>query len=722
MSIPTPQIDRVKFVGGANFVTTPIDCPPGMPVDASNFECDVDGGYARIGGFEAFDGKPLPSSYLVYYLPRTQIVAAGDGQTIVGQTSGAQAFVIRENADNYVIGYLRGNFVAGETVKVGVTDVGTLTDHELQGGGELLTELQVAQDRATSANAARLGIGAVPGAGPVRGVFMIGSTKYAFRNTVGNTACALWRATTTGWVRVDFDEEVYFTNAAAGIEDGDTLTQGGVTALVKRVVIQTGSLTSGVNTGKMIIRNRAGGNFAAGAATLPSAVTLGGVQSAITLSPGGKFDIERYNFGGNVSMFRVYWTDGVNRCHEFDGDAAVPIDTGMPGDAPELVCAHAGTLFLSFGSSLQTSGEPLQDDPTIGPYRWTATVGAGEIGIGDEIVGLLSMRGDDVSGALIVATKTRIGMLYGNTAATFQMRTFIDDYGAQPWSMQQVTQPLFMDDYGISSVASSQSYGRFQDRSISHLIRPFVESRRGTTSCSMVCRDKTQYRIYFVDGGGVHCSFAGSKLAGMMPVQLPIVPFCAFSGINATGQEEMYIGGGDGFLYRMDSGTSFNGANIEARLTLPFSSKGNARVLKSFKKVATEMKSSSYARICIGYELGYGVSRYLQPSVVPLAYAPMVPVQWDNFFWDNFTWDGLTADLTWVPGVECLEKERDLSYWDGFTWDRFTWDGNNYAPLELSVSGTAENISIKYYSNDSILEPFTLTGVMTHFIPRRNMR
>ena len=54
---------------------------------------------------------------------------------------------------------------------------------------------------------------------------------------------------------------------SSAFNDGDTLTQGGVTATIRRVVVETGTLVSGVNTGRLIITAPGGGNFAAGAAT-----------------------------------------------------------------------------------------------------------------------------------------------------------------------------------------------------------------------------------------------------------------------------------------------------------------------------------------------------------------------------------------------------------------------------------------------------------------------
>lgn len=60
------------------------------------------------------------------------------------------------------------------------------------------TETQGALDR----DAARAAITAVPGSGPVRGVWVYNGKVYAWRDNALATAGVMWRASTTGWVQV----------------------------------------------------------------------------------------------------------------------------------------------------------------------------------------------------------------------------------------------------------------------------------------------------------------------------------------------------------------------------------------------------------------------------------------------------------------------------------------------------------------------------------------
>ncbi len=84
----------------------------------------------------------------------------------------------------------------------------------------------------------------------------------------------------------------------------------------------------------------------------------------------------------------------MNKAFEFDGDVYIPINTGMTVDTPLHIIAHKKMLHLSFRASLQSS--------SIGfPFQWSAITGANEIGMGEDISGMLTQPGD----VLAIATR-----------------------------------------------------------------------------------------------------------------------------------------------------------------------------------------------------------------------------------------------------------------------------------------------------------------------------
>lgn len=83
------------------------------------------------------------------------------------------------------------------------------------------------------------------------------------------------------WAGLNVYESIDFTLGSGDVDVGDTLTQGGVTALIDTISITSGSLAGGDAAGTLTISGRAGGNYGAGAATTTGAgaLTLSGIQT-----------------------------------------------------------------------------------------------------------------------------------------------------------------------------------------------------------------------------------------------------------------------------------------------------------------------------------------------------------------------------------------------------------------------------------------------------------
>ena len=55
------RTQHFPLVGGEDLVTPPISKKPGRLLYSNNYEPGKAGGYARIEGYERFDGRPKPS-------------------------------------------------------------------------------------------------------------------------------------------------------------------------------------------------------------------------------------------------------------------------------------------------------------------------------------------------------------------------------------------------------------------------------------------------------------------------------------------------------------------------------------------------------------------------------------------------------------------------------------------------------------------------------------
>lgn len=540
-----------------------------------------------------------------------------------------------------------------------------------------ITPTEEAQGLVDAADVRRALITAPTGSGPVRGVCYYAGSTYAFRDNAGGTAGAMWKSSAGGWVAVALNEEVAFTNANVSVGDGDTLTQGGVTAAVNCVVVETGSLASGVNTGRLIISTRLGGNFAAGAATSTGGgtLTLSGVQTAITLPPGGRYQFDIANFFGQATSIRMYGCNGVGKAFEFDGLTFVPLNTGATTDTPKFIKAHRKYLFVAQGSSAMNS--------SIGtPYRWVSAEGAAENPVGDTITGFAALAGE----ALGILARNSSFALTGASPATWSLQNIRPDVGAVPYTVANMSDVYFLDDRGVTSVRSAQEYGNFQDATLSRKIQPLIDRIRSLVVGSYVVRQRGLYVLMMSDGSTLTMGATNGQVAGFLEGVLPIVPSCMWSGEDENGLERVFVGANDGYVYEMDKGSTFDGAAIEAALKLYYYNSKSPRVRKKYRKMILEMSAILYAEIRFAAEYSYGSTQVGQLAS------------------STFSVNGSGGS------------------WDATLWDSFVWDAQDINQPELPMDGTGINVSLTFYSNTKLDFGHTLQGAILHYTPRRLQR
>ena len=162
--LPRVQYELIRLGGGLDQVTPTLTLPPGFARKAANFECNVNGGYTRIAGYERFDGRPSPSDALYNILTCSLTGTVSVGSTVVGQSSAATGKVIARSGNDVVVTRQTGTFLAGEGITVSAVSVGTITDL----AGVSADGLTDAQYRNLAADEYRTSIQAVPGPGAPR--------------------------------------------------------------------------------------------------------------------------------------------------------------------------------------------------------------------------------------------------------------------------------------------------------------------------------------------------------------------------------------------------------------------------------------------------------------------------------------------------------------------------------------------------------------------------
>lgn len=531
----------------------------------------------------------------------------------------------------------------------------------------------------------RADIQKVPGSGPVRGVKYYNGVRYAFRDNAGASACVMFKETASGWSPITFGREILFTGAVGQINEGDVVTgaTSGATGTVKRALLRTGTWTvSGV--GSLVFDSVTGvfqnaEDLQVGAVTK---VTSSSVDTAIVLLPGGRFEFINYNFSGSVATYRMYGCDGVNHAFEFDGTRLIPIRTGLGADTPKYITAWKNMMVLAMDSSIEASA-------IVNPYSWTALTGAAELALGDVCTGMIPQLGDANNGALAIFTARSTFVLYGNSSADFKLVVQSPDAGAQPYTSQNIGFAYYLDTKGVVQINSSRNFGNFISSTLTRAIQPIIDLKRGLAKCSCIVRGTNQYRIFYSDGTGIILyMIPGDPAQGQAETIGAIMYFDYGSGVymntidsyvDSSGVEHVIASGSDGYVYELEKGASFDGANIKSSLFTAFNSSKSPRNRKHYKRAVINATCKNTAQIRIGYDLSYG---------------------------------GTESD----PGVNTLKTlVGGGSYWDLFTWDEFNWDAPYVNEYIVDTPGNGRNINMIIYGDTNIDEPYVIHSAILHY-------
>lgn len=442
---------------------------------------------------------------------------------------------------------------------------------------------------------------AVPGSGPVRGVWFYANELYAWRDNAGATALVMYKATASGWQSVTLTPFIPFNAGTATIAEGTAINNGsGATATVLRAVLSSGDWggspqASGRLYVSSVVGTWANGNPIKDGATTKATAT--GAVTTPTLLPGGSVEAANHNFYGSSQKYRCYGVDGVNPAFEFDGSNYYQLVTAMPQDKPTHLACHGNYLYLAFpGGSMQRSG--------IGdPGKWVVSLGAAELGLGDDITGMQSSVGD----ALLIFGSRQSAILYGSSTATLQLKPLHEDGGAVARSMQSINGNAYVvNGNGLTNFSATQAFGDFISSGISRKVDRQLDP--ASVVCSYVVRSKAQYRALLSDGAQVTATFIGDK-ARFSIQKFPHLFKVACSGRDGAGNELLYVGDDSGGVFRMDSGTSFAGQTIASAIRLPFNYLKSPLHKKRFHRLLFEVQAEAPADISIATDFDYAAVR-----------------------------------------------------------------------------------------------------------------
>jgi hypothetical protein len=252
--------------------------------------------------------------------------------------------------------------------------------------------------------------------------------------------------------------------------------------------------------------------------------------------------------------------------------------------------------------------------------------GAGSIAVGSQITGLVVFRDQ-----LIIFCENKIEKLSGNTLADFVKQPITEKIGCiDRDTIQEVGgDVMFLGPDGLRLLSATDVYGDFDLAVVSKTIQKEVTDviKANTSFASVSIKKKSQYRLL-----GYNQNIATSSATGILGTQLAggegtYFGWAELRGIKAfvadsdyRNKDELVIfSNEDGYVYKMESGNSFDGENIKASFATPYVPINDPRVRKTFYKLFVYTDPQGSVNINTNLRLDFDNEGIIQPESILLS-------------------------------------------------------------------------------------------------------
>lgn len=562
---------------------------PGSARLLRNFEPSVEGGYRRIQGFDKYSSALVPT----FGNP----VVQGSGQT--GTTLiVANLFIAPLEGDSFTIAGVTGTY----TIDVGGVSYSSANKSAIL---TLTTSLD-------SSPADKAAITFTNSRGLVTGLAAWEDTVIAVRNN------NVYRSTGAAWTRINVPS--YGTVLVnGGGQTGASLAIDGLTGLPQQGDTFTIAGVEKVYTVLTAPTVTGGGATVSIDPALDSSPADNAVITFLTANRTGaqKNRFAKYRIG---TTEKICFVDSVNYPLIWDNSVYNQFNSA-PADVlgAEHVVWFKNQLFFAKGDLLSFTSPYTDND-------FNPANGAGNIAVGSKITGLTVFRDQ-----LIIFCENRIERLTGNTIADFVKQPITENIGCvETDTIQEVgSDVMFLGPDGLRLLSGTDKFGDFDLAVVSKSIQKEVTEFTGasTSFASVVIKKKSQYRIF-----GFTTNITAANALGILGTQLAGLEGTFFGWAELRGirafvadsnyknkNETVVFANGDGYVYEMEEGNSFDGGNINATFSTPFVPINDPRVRKTFYKLFLYTDPVGAVTVNASLKLDFDDSGIVQPDSILLS-------------------------------------------------------------------------------------------------------
>ena len=340
----------------------------------------------------------------------------------------------------------------------------------------------------------------------------------------------------------------------------------------------------------------------------------------------------------SISAPVVVITDGANPAWKYNGTTDTLLNGAGAPTNPKYAAFFRNRLVLS-GYSSNVSAIILSapnDDTTF------SGSGAIEINVGDKVKGIATFRE-----TLYIFCENTIKKLTGTSSSDFAIENVSLDIGCLSHdSIKEVGGDIiFLSQDGYRSLAATERVDDIELGLVSYNIQPLIAdvisaalSEEAFSACTI--GTKSQYRCFINDSSNTeadslailgkfqdnpsiaHGAYEWSTIIG-------IKPQCCDS--DFTNNQEYVVFGHltNGYVYRMESGSTFDGTNINAIYRSPditfLTDKADSTIRKVFHKLAVYSQVEGTVDFSVALKLDRELNTVIQPNTIALAQSGSVP-------------------------------------------------------------------------------------------------
>lgn len=392
----------------------------------------------------------------------------------------------------------------------------------------------------------------------------------------------------------------------------------------------------------------------------------------------------------SISEPVVVQTDGANYAWKYDGSTETLLNGTDAPTAPKYAAEHLGRLVLAPGSITSSfiMSAPSNDED------FTAAGGALEINVGDEITGLYTFREE-----LYIFCRNSIYKLTGYTSSDFKIQRVTTSIGCISHdTIKEVGGDLlFLSTDGIRPISATDRVGDIELASLSYPIQDTLSedilgSFSETYFSACPIRKKSQYRL-FINNINVsetaNINFFGRFSRGQSGQNIEwsfiqgFRPYCADSEYTVS-QNELAVFGHptDGYVYQMESGSTFNGTSIPWIYSTPYILfDGDLQSRKLLHKIDVISEFEGSLEMSVDVNFDFDSSNVVQPR------------------------------------ARSLSSSGSFSLYGEAVYGTDTYSGRNKAPLKSNLVGSGGCASITFSGSGG--QPFIINSLnIVYAIPK----